>query len=40
MTTKVICIVIISVAVVAMMFLADKFLSRKDKKDAGDDGKS
>jgi hypothetical protein len=40
MTTKVICIVAISVTVVAMMFLADKFLPRKDKKDTGEDGKS
>ncbi len=40
MTTKVICIVAISVTVVAMMFLADKFLPRKDKQDTGEGGKS
>ena len=40
MTTKIICIVTISVTLVAMMFLADKFLPRKDKKDTGDGGKS
>ena len=40
MITKVICIVAISVTAVAMMFLADKFLPRKDKKDTGEGEKS
>jgi hypothetical protein len=38
MTTKIICIIAISVTAVAIMFLADKILSKK--KDAGDGGES
>ena len=36
MSTKVICIFAVAVVVVALMFLADKILPRKDENESGD----
>jgi hypothetical protein len=36
MATKVICIVVAAVVVVALMFLADKIIPRKDENESGD----
>ena len=36
MATKVICIVVAAVVVVALMFLVDRILPRKDENESGD----
>lgn len=36
MATKVICIAVAAVVIVALLFMADKLLPRNDEKDSGD----